>query len=107
MIYEQGIPRKSFFDGPTTIRVLLLREAEKKVLLLMAGPLKHNPHPLELNGHWNVGNNVPNKVLFPLMARPLRADFFLRLPLRLIGLYYQLVFILSVSSLLVPIYVMT
>ena len=32
-----------------------IREAAKKVLLLMAGPLRPKPPPLELNGHWKVG----------------------------------------------------
>ena len=39
----------------------------KKVFLLMAGPLRPNPAPLELNGRWNVGKlekKVPKKVLF-------------------------------------------
>ena len=50
-----------------------VREAAKKVLLLLAGPLRTNPPPpSELNGRWNFGTlekKVPKKVLFPLMAR--------------------------------------
>ena len=33
--------------------VLTLREAAKKVIFLMAGPLKPNPPPPELNGRRN------------------------------------------------------
>ena len=67
------------------------REAQKKVLLLMARPLRPNPPPLELDGRWNVivgKKKVPKKFfLFMarpfnphplLMARPLRGERFLR-----------------------------
>ena len=50
----------------------------------MTGPLRPNPPPpLKLNGRWNIGT-LEKKVLnfFSLkMDRPLREDFFLRLPL--------------------------
>ena len=43
----------------------------------MAGPLRLNPPPLlELNGRWNVEKKVKKKVLFSLMARPLREELF-------------------------------
>ena len=43
-----------------------IREATKKVLLLMAGLLRPNPPPLELNGRWNVRKKkVPKKLFFP------------------------------------------
>ena len=46
-----------------------IREAAKKVLLLMARPLRPNPPPpIELNGRWNVGTlekKAPKKVLSP------------------------------------------
>ena len=46
-----------------------LREAAKKVIFLMAGPLRPNPpHPLELNGRWNFGTfekKVPKEFFFP------------------------------------------
>ena len=46
-----------------------VREAAKKVLLLMAGPLRPNPPPLELNGRWKFGTlkkNYQKKFFFPL-----------------------------------------
>ena len=56
------------------ICVCSLRVAAKKVLPLMARPLRLNPPPpLELNGRWNVGTQekkVPKKVIFSLLARP-------------------------------------
>ena len=48
----------------------------------MARPLRPTPPPLEQNGRWNVGtleNEVPKKVLFSLIARPLREELFLRM----------------------------
>ena len=36
-------------------KTVLIREVAKKVLLLMAGPLRPNPPPLEPLGRWNVG----------------------------------------------------
>ena len=43
-----------------------LREAAKKVLLLMAGPLRPNsPPPLNLNGRKNFGTLEKNKFFFP------------------------------------------
>ena len=42
-----------------------VREAAKKALLLMAGPVRSNPPPsLDLNGRWDVGK----KVIFSLIA---------------------------------------
>ena len=89
-----------------------LRKAAKKVLLLMAGPLRPNPPlppPLELNGRWNFGTlekkgskksyfflNGP-ALYAPgppplLMARPLREELFfiLRLPLQHSKLAYNI-----------------
>ena len=73
---------------------LYLREATKKVLLLMTGPLRPNsPSPLELNCRWNVGTLgkkgyqkkfLYGHALYPpplLMARPLREELLFRLPL--------------------------
>ena len=52
-----------------------LGKPQKKVLLLMAGPLRpYPPPPLELNGRRHFGTlekKVPKKGFFPLMARPL------------------------------------
>ena len=69
-----------------------VREAAKKVLLLMARPLRPNPQPpLELYGRWNVGTLEKNwfkesyfflngPALYPppplLMVRPLREGLF-------------------------------
>ena len=51
----------------------------------MAGPLRPNrpPSPPELNGSQNFFPvpKVPKKVIFSLMARPLREELFFRLPL--------------------------
>ena len=51
--------------------------SRKKNLLLMARPLRPTPPPLEQNG--TLENEVSKKVLFSLIARPLREELFLRM----------------------------
>ena len=56
------------------------REAAKKVILLLAGPLRPNPPPWALE-RWNVEKKrFQKKLFFSLMARPLREDFFCGFP---------------------------
>ena len=49
------------------LKLYYLGKPQKKVLLLIAGPIRLNS-PLELNGRWNVGKlkkKVPQKFVFP------------------------------------------
>ena len=50
-------------------QITFLGKPQKKVLLLMAGPLRPNPPPLELNGRWNVGTFLNGPALYPLVLR--------------------------------------
>ena len=53
--------------------VNFIREAAKKVLLLMTGPFKPNPRPPLEFGRFNFGTfkkKVLKKDFFPLIARP-------------------------------------
>ena len=65
-----------------TLMLLMLREAAKKVLFLMAGPLRPNPPPPPPSSLMAVGTlerwkkEVPKKVIFSLIARLLREDLF-------------------------------
>ena len=66
--------------------IVYLGKPQKKILLLIAGPLRPNPPPPSLNGRWNVGTLKKSlkKIIFSLMARPFTPpplNFFLRLPL--------------------------
>ena len=47
----------AFFQCNCSFRMFILGKPQKKVLLLMAGPLirPNPPPPLKLNGRWNVG----------------------------------------------------
>ena len=50
-----------------------LGKPQKKVLLLMAGPLRPNPLPRRTLWpwkFWNIGKKGSKKVIFSLMARP-------------------------------------
>ena len=39
-------------------------KTKQNFFLLMAGPLRPNPHPLELNGRWNVGKRFQKSSFF-------------------------------------------
>ena len=79
----------------------LLREAAKKFLLLMAGPLRPNPlPPLELNGRRKVGKKSSKKSFFLngpafypplLMAWPQREELFFDIERRTLFSKNQLV----------------
>ena len=65
-INVQCTNQKKEEKGQRTNACLGKREAVKKILLLMAGPLR--PTPLELNGRWNVGTlekKVKKSYFFP------------------------------------------
>ena len=60
-------------DGHLFICVFIYRPQTTYRILLMAGPLRPTPPPLELNGHWNFAmfeKKVPKKGIFSLIARP-------------------------------------